>query len=305
MRSGKLAGITAAVMLLVGCASGSNVPNPNPSESKPLVVATFTVLASIASEIAGDRVEVRSLIKTGAEVHGYEPTPSDIRSVADADLIIYNGFGLEGWFEKFSQHADAPIARVTEGITEIYIDGYSGSVVNPHVWMSPTDAAKIAENIAKEFIKLDPDGAEYFEKRVSEFSSKLETMRESAIQEIAQLPEDSRALVTCEGAFSYLTRDLGLSEKYLWPVNAEQQVRPRTLAGVIDFVRDSRVKAVFCESTVNDSTMQGVARETGAQFGGILYVDSISEADGPVPTFLQLLEYDISLIVDALASPVA
>jgi manganese/iron transport system substrate-binding protein len=120
---------------------------------------------------------------------------------------------------------------------------------------------------------------------------------------IAQIPEENRWLVTCEGAFSYLARDFGLKELYLWPMNADQVGTPQQVRKVIDGVRDNAIPVVFCESTVNTDPAKQVARETGALFGGVLYVDSLSGPDGPVPSYLDLLRIDAETIADALEPP--
>ena len=290
-----LAGLTTAAAVMAGCAA------PRANAGEPVVLTTFTVLADIARNVAGDRLEVRSITKAGAEIHGYEPTPRDIAAASDAALILDNGLGLESWFARFVDTADAPHAVVSDGIDTIDItgDAYAGKP-NPHAWMSPLNVQIYVENIVAAFSELDPAGADAYAANGAAYTRQLQQVHDELVAELAALPERQRALVTCEGAFSYLARDAGLTEAYIWPVNAEQQATPQQIRDAISFVDDHDVPAVFCESTVSDRPMRQVAEATGAAFGGILYVDSLSEADGPVPTYLDLIRHDADTIVAGL-----
>ncbi|WP_297083074.1 metal ABC transporter substrate-binding protein [uncultured Demequina sp.] len=295
----------AAALVLAACSTGA-APRSSGSateagEDAPLVLTTFTVLADMASEVAGDDLRVESITKVGAEIHGYEPTPGDIARAADADLILDNGLGLEAWFEQFVASVDAPHVVVSEGIDPIDIagDAYEGRP-NPHAWMSPVLAQSYVDAMAEAFADLDPDNADAYAQRAEEYKGELQAVQDELQTALAAVPEEQRALVTCEGAFSYLARDAGLEEIYIWPVNAEQQATPQQITQAIARVEESGVPAVFCESTVSDRPMQQVVEATGATFAGVLYVDSLSEPDGPVPTYLDLIRYDAQLIASAL-----
>jgi manganese transport system substrate-binding protein len=266
-----------------------------------VVLTTFTVLADIAENVAGEHLRVESITKVGAEIHGYEPTPGDVRTAAEADLILDNGLNLEAWFAQFVESADAPHVVASEGVEAIDIagDAYAGTP-NPHAWMSPLNVQDYVDTMAEAFSELAPEHATDFADNAEAYKAELQQVQDELVDELAALPENQRALVTCEGAFSYLARDAGLTERYIWPVNAEQQATPRQITAAIEFVRANDVPAVFCESTVSDAPMQQVVEATGARFGGVLYVDSLSEADGPVPTYLDLVRYDARTIVDGL-----
>ncbi len=264
-------------------------------------MTSFTVLADIARNVGGEAVVVESITKPGVEIHGYEPTPSDIRRVADADLILENGFGLELWFDDFMARVDAPRVVVTDGIETIPIEsGHYAGDANPHAWMSPLNVITYAENIADAFAELDPDRADQFAANAAAYADELRDVHAGLVDALVDLPEHQRALVTCEGAFSYLARDAGLGEAYLWPVNSDADPTPKQVVDVIDFVRDNQVPAVFCETTVSDDLQRRVAREADAHYAGALYVDSLSEPDGPVPTYLDLIQYDVDTIIDGL-----
>lgn len=288
-----------SLIILTGCAAQAGTPSI-PVE-RPTVLTTFTVLADIAQNVAGEHVRVESITKTGAEIHGYEPTPGDVRRASDADLMLDNGLNLELWFEQFVDSVDVPHVVVSDGVDIIGIaeDAYSGHP-NPHAWMSPLNVQLYVDAIVDALSDLDPAHGADFAANGESYKAELQAVHDELVAELATLPENQRALVTCEGAFSYLARDAGLTEQYIWPVNAEQQATPRQIASVIEFVRTNDVPAVFCESTVSDKPMQQVVDATDAVFGGTLYVDSLSEADGPVPTYLDLIRYDAKTILDAL-----
>ncbi|KSU53340.1 MULTISPECIES: metal ABC transporter substrate-binding protein [unclassified Gordonia (in: high G+C Gram-positive bacteria)] len=287
--------LAAVCTILAGCTLSSRLPD------EKVVLTTFTVLADIASEVAGDRLQVESITKPGAEIHGYEPTPGDIRRAATASLVLDNGLNLEAWFAQFVDGLDVRHVVVSEGVEPIDIasDAYAGKP-NPHAWMSPVNVQIYVDNMVRAFTELDPDGAGTFESNATAYKRQLQQVQTDLTSALAGLPANERALVTCEGAFSYLAHDAGLVERYIWPVNAEQQATPQQVAETIDFVRANRVPGVFCESTVSDAPMRQVVNATDARFGGTLYVDSLSEADGPVPTYLDLIRHDVATIVSGL-----
>ena len=267
------------------------------------VVTTFTILADMARNVAGDHAVVVSITKPGAEIHGYQPTPRDFVRASDADLILWNGLNLERWFEQFIDNlGDMPSAVLSDGIAPVSIaEGAYQGLANPHGWMGLGNALVYVDNIRDALSAHDPDNAAAYAANAEAYKTRIRDTVGPLRDRIAELPENRRWLVTCEGAFSYLARDFGLREAYLWPINADQTGTPQQVRGVIDIVRENDIPAVFCESTVNQAPAEQVARETGARYGGVLYVDSLSEADGPVPTYLDLLRVDAQTIADALA----
>lgn len=272
------------------------------ADDKMKVVTTFTVIADMAANVAGDAAEVVSVTKPGAEIHGYEPTPQDIVRASDADLILWNGMNLELWFEQFlSNLKDIPAATLTDGINPIPIGAgsYEGKP-NPHAWMGLDNALIYIDNIVEAFAEHDPDNAAIYVKNAAAYKDKLRATIEPLREQVSKIPEAERWLVTCEGAFSYLARDFGMKELYLWPMNADQVGTPQQVRAVIDGVRDNDIPVVFCESTVNTAPAKQVARETGAAYGGELYVDSLSEANGRVPTYLDLLRVTSQTVANGL-----
>lgn len=269
-------------------------------------VTTFTVIADMARNVAGDAAVVESITKPGAEIHNYQPTPRDILKAQDADLILWNGLNLELWFEKFFQNlSEVPGVIVSDGIEAMgIVEGpYSGKP-NPHAWMSPENALVYIDNIRDAFAQHDPDNAEIYKANAEAYKVRVSAMIAPIRAKLDSIPEDRRWLVTSEGAFSYLARDFGLKELYLWPINADQQGTPQQVRKVIDAMRRHKIPAIFSESTVSDKPARQVARETGAHYGGVLYVDSLSEADGPVPTYVDLLRVTSDTIARGLADGV-
>ncbi|QPM90012.1 metal ABC transporter substrate-binding protein [Pseudooceanicola algae] len=275
---------------------------PASAEDRLKVVTTFTVIADMASHVAGDAAEVVSITKPGAEIHGYEPTPGDIVGAHDADLLLYNGLNLELWFDQFIRNlGDMPSATISDGIDPmpIALGAYEGKP-NPHAWMGLENAQIYIDNIAAALSEADPEHADLYAVNADEYKAEIRQTIEPLKARVAEIPEGQRWLVTCEGAFSYLARDFGMQELFLWPINADQTGTPQQVRQVIDGVREHDIPVVFCESTVNTKPAQQVARETGAHYGGVLYVDSLSEPDGPVPSYLDLLRVTSQTIADGL-----
>jgi manganese/iron transport system substrate-binding protein len=267
------------------------------------VVTTFTVFADMAKNVVKDRAEVVSITRPGAEIHNYQPTPGDIRRAQGADLILWNGLNLELWFEKFFENlSDVPGILLTEGIEPMSIgEGPYNGKPNPHAWMSPENGVIYVQNMAKAFGKYDPDNAEFYNANAETYIEELRAISAPIKASIDAIDENSRWLVTSEGAFSYLARDFGLQELFIWPINADQQGTPQQVRKVIDTVREFNIPAVFSESTVSANPAQTIANETDAIYGGVLYVDSLSEADGPVPTYIDLLKVTVDTIAEGLS----
>ncbi|WP_064685540.1 metal ABC transporter substrate-binding protein [Rhizobium bangladeshense] len=273
------------------------------AQEKFKAVTTFTVIADMAKNVAGDAAIVESITKPGAEIHGYQPTPGDIQRAQGAQILLSNGLNLELWFQKFYRNLkDVPDVVVSTGVQPMGISEgpYSGKP-NPHAWMSPKNAIIYVDNIRDAFVKYDPENAEVYKANADAYKKEIEATIAPIREKLGTIPEDKRWLVSSEGAFSYLARDVGLKELYLWPINADQQGTPQQVRKVVDAVRANNIPAVFSESTVSDKPARQVARETGAHYGGVLYVDSLSEADGPTPTYIDLLRVTSDTIVKGLA----
>ncbi|MEI6328303.1 MAG: metal ABC transporter substrate-binding protein [Pseudanabaena sp. ELA645] len=317
--SKKLQSTVFSLFLVVGLSACTDQPNStqsnqntdsNPQKEtvrkdrngKKVILTTFTVLADMAQNVAGDKAIVESITKLGAEIHGYQVTPSDLERGQDADLILENGLNLERWADRFyNSLPKVPHVTLSEGFAPVNIteETYQGKP-NPHAWMSPQNALIYVENIRKSLVKLDPVNAAAYDANAKAYSLKIRAVDEKLKQAIAAIPPEKRFIVSCEGAFSYIARDYGLKEVYIWPVNAEQQATPKQIQKVIETVRANKIPSVFCESTVSNKPQLQVAKETGAKFAGVFYVDSLSPPDGVAPTYLRLLEYNVNTLIKGL-----
>ncbi|EAA7276132.1 iron/manganese ABC transporter substrate-binding protein SitA [Salmonella enterica] len=286
-----LAGIVAILAL-----------SPAYAKEKFKVITTFTVIADMAKNVAGDAAEVSSITKPGAEIHEYQPTPGDIKRAQGAQLILANGLNLEQWFARFYQHlSGVPEVVVSTGVKPMGItEGPYNGKPNPHAWMSAENALIYVDNIRDALVKYDPDNAQIYKQNAERYKAKIRQMADPLRAELEKIPADQRWLVTSEGAFSYLARDNDMKELYLWPINADQQGTPKQVRKVIDTIKKHHIPAIFSESTVSDKPARQVARESGAHYGGVLYVDSLSAADGPVPTYLDLLRVTTETIVNGI-----
>lgn len=271
---------------------------PAQAKDKLKVVTTFTIIQDIAQNVAGDAAVVESITKPGAEIHDYQPTPKDIIKAQKADLILWNGLNLERWFERFfSELRNVPAVVVTEGITPMAIrEGSYKNNPNPHAWMSPNNALIYIENIRKALVEHDPENAAIYNQNAARYAEQIKQLDAPLRERLSRIPQEKRWLVSSEGAFSYLTKDYGFKEVYLWPINAEEQGSPQQVKKVIDTVRKYNIPVVFSESTISDNPARQVSKETGAKYGGVLYVDSLSTADGPVPTYIDLLNTTVDTI---------
>ncbi|RXZ36934.1 metal ABC transporter substrate-binding protein [Oxalobacteraceae bacterium CAVE-383] len=267
---------------------------------KPLhVVTTFTIIQDIAQNVAGTAAVVDSITRPGAEIHDYQPTPRDIVKVQSADLVLWNGLNLERWFLKFFDNVrNVPSAVLTDGIAPIGIgEGPYAGKPNPHAWMSPANGLLYIENVRRALSKADPANADVYARNAAAYAARVKALDAPLRQRLARIPAAQRWLVSSEGAFSYLVRDYGMREAYLWPINADEQGTPQQVRKVIDLVRANRIPVVFSESTISDRAAKQVAREAeGTRYGGVLYVDSLSAADGPVPTYIDLLKVTVETI---------
>ena len=269
--------------------------------NKEVILASFTVLADIIENVAKDEFVVKSITKPGVEVHGYQPTPSDLIKASKAFVFIDNGFGFELWAEKFVSNLQIKRVTISNRLEPIFIseDFYKGKP-NPHAWISPKRGMIYVDIIVDSLSELKPSKAELFKNNGQIYKNKIAKIDKDFSLFINNLEKNNRYLVTCEGAFSYLTNDYGLKEAYLWPVNAESQITPKRMARTISLVKNKNIPSVFCESTVSNESQMVVASETGAKFGGDLFVDSLSQDNKSANTYLKMLQHNLTLIKKGL-----
>lgn len=270
------------------------------AEEKIRLVTTFTIIADIAKNVAGDRVIVESITKPGVEIHNYKPTPKDVLRARKADIILWNGLNLEQWFSRFFSNVDnTPSVVISNGIKPISIfEGEYTGKPNPHAWMSTKNALVYVDNIYNALADIDPKNKEYYANNANKYSEEILKIQSKIKKKLKFIEPSKRFLVTSEGAFSYLAEDLNMQEIYLWPMNSDRQGSPQQIRKVIDTVLKNDIPVVFSESTVSDKPAKQVASETNAIYGGVLFVDSLSEKDGIVPSYLDLLDVTTDRIVN-------
>ena len=292
------------ILILVALTTTSckNISEVDKSNKKLLLVS-FTVLEDIVKNIVGEEFNVKSITKPGMEVHGYQTTPSDLIKGSRAEVFIDNGFGFELWAEKFVSNLKVKRITIANNLKPLFIgeDAYKGKP-NPHAWISPKRGIIYVDTLSRALSELKPESKTVFKKNAEIYKNKLLEIDEDFSLFLNTLKKNQKYLVSCEGAFTYLTNDYGLKEAYLWPVNAESQITPKRMAKVINLVKTNDIPAVFCESTVSSESQLAVARETGAKFGGNFFVDSLSEKNGPASSYIDLLNHNLNLIKQAFST---
>ena len=280
---------------VIGCKKKYNLDE----SKKEIILTSFTVLEDIIKNIVKEEFIVQSITKPGIEVHGYQPTPSDLTNASKAFVFVDNGFGFELWSEKFVSNLKFKRITIANDLIPVFIseDAYKGKP-NPHAWISPKRGLVYVDTLVQSLSNLRPSKKEFFEENAKIYKSQLSNIDKDFSLFINKIKIKNKYLVSCEGAFSYLTKDYGLKEAYLWPVNAESQITPKRMTRVINLVKNKKIPTIFCESTVNNESQLIVASETGASFGGNLFVDSLSDVNGPAPTYLDMLKYNLKLIKD-------
>ena len=291
--------LTLVALSTTSCKNISEVDKSN----KKLLLVSFTVLEDIVKNIVGEEFNVKSITKPGMEVHGYQTTPSDLIKGSRAEVFIDNGFGFELWAEKFVSNLKVKRITMANNLKPLFIgeDAYKGKP-NPHAWISPKRGIIYVDTLSRALSELKPQSKTVFKKNAEIYKNKLLEIDEDFSLFLNTLKKNQKYLVSCEGAFTYLTNDYGLKEAYLWPVNAESQITPKRMAKVINLVKTNDIPAVFCESTVSSESQLAVARETGAKFGGNFFVDSLSEKNGPASSYIDLLNHNLNLIKQAYST---
>ena len=264
------------------------------------VVASFSILGDFVKNVGGDRVEVTTLVGPDGDVHVYTPTPSDARKIADAKLLIVNGFGLEGWLSRLLQAAGgkASIVTVTSGIAPLRL----GSDADPHAWQSVANAKKYVANIRDALAAADPPDAEFFRQNAQAYLARLDALDGEVRQAVDQIPESRRKVISTHDAFGYFAARYGIA--FIAPIGVSTEAEPsaRDIAKIIAQVKAERIPAVFLERIGDPRLMRRISAETGARIGGTLYSDSLSDEKGEAPTYIDMVRHNIRTLTSALAN---
>jgi zinc/manganese transport system substrate-binding protein len=269
------------------------------AEQRINVVASFSILADMVRNVGGDRVEVAALVGPDGDAHVYAPTPADAKKVADARLLVINGFGFEGWLPRLLQASGskAPIAVATTGITPRQRGGHE----DPHAWQSVANAKIYVGNIRDALIALAPDDAAVFKANAEAYLAKLDTLDREVREAMAKIPETRRKVITTHGAFGYFADAYGVQFVAPLGVSTDSEPSARDIAAIISQIRAAKIPAVFLENISDPRLIERIAAETGARVGGTLYSDSLTGEKGPAPTYIDMVRHNIKALTSALA----
>ena len=315
MNSMKKLLVAALVVLgIAGCATGKENSSQTTSataESKKLqVVTTNSIIYDMTKNIAGDLVDLHSIVPVGQDPHEYEPLPEDVQKVQKADLIFYNGINLENggnaWFTKMVKNAKKEANKdyfaVSDGVKVIYLEGQNeAGKEDPHAWLNIENGIIYAKNIAKQLIAKDPKNKEAYEKNLKAYVEKLEALDKDAKARIAKIPEEKRLIVTSEGCFKYFSKAYDIPSAYIWEINTEEEGTPEQITKLVRQLRDSKVPSLFVESSVDDRPMKTVSQETGKPIHSTIFTDSIAEEGKDGDSYYSMMKWNLDKIIEGLS----
>ncbi len=263
------------------------------------VVASFSILADMARNVGGDRVDVTALVGPDGDAHVYAPTPADAKKVADARLLVINGLGFEGWMPRLLQASGskAPVIVATKGIMPRKMGGHD----DPHAWQSVANARIYVANIRDGLIAVAPDQATIFKANADAYLAKLEALDRELREAVAKIPQERRKVISTHGAFGYFADAYGVTFFSPLSVSTDAEPSARDIAAIIAQIRDAKIPAVFLENITDPRLIQRIAAETGAKVGGTLYSDSLTGEKGPAPTYIDMVRHNIKALTSALA----
>ncbi|MGI8386719.1 metal ABC transporter substrate-binding protein [Robertmurraya sp. P23] len=299
-----------AIVILAGCGGNKVSKEEGDGKSDKLqVVTTYSILYDIVKNIGGDQIEIHSLAPIGSNPHEFDPRPLDVQKTTDADVVFYNGLNLEAgnsWFEKLMVTAgkngeDAPVYRMSEGVEPKHLTtkGNEGEE-DPHAWLDIRNGIKYAKNVRDALIKVDPDHADIYETNAKEYIEKLEKLHQNAVESFNKIPKEKRFLVTSEGAFKYFSDAYGFEAGYIWEINSENQGTPQQVKEIVDIIKSREVATLFVETSIDPRSMEMVSSETGVPIGGKLFTDSLGKPDEDGDTYIKMMEWNITIILDNL-----
>jgi zinc/manganese transport system substrate-binding protein len=287
---------------LVGLALAASTALTQPSsahaQGRLNVVASFSILGDFAKNVGGDRVEVSTLVGANGDVHVYTPAPADAKKIADAKLVIINGFGLEGWLPRLVQSSGskARIVTATDGITP----RIAGAAPDPHTWQSVANAKIYVANIRDALVAADPADTAGFRANAEGYLADLDGLDREVKAAMASIPPDHRKVISTHGAFGYFAAAYGVEFIAPLGVSTDSEASARDIAGIITQIRTAKIPAVFIENVSDPRLIQRISAETGARIGGTLYSDSLTGEKGEAPTYIDMVRHNIKALTDAL-----
>ena len=300
--------LLVAIVGLVACSSQKS--SSDSSSSKLNVVATNSIIADITKNIAGDKINLHSIVPVGQDPHEYEPLPEDVKKTSKADLIFYNGINLEtggnAWFTKLVENAQKKENKdyyaVSEGVDVIYLEGQNEKgKEDPHAWLNLENGIIYAQNIAKRLIEKDPDNKATYEKNLKAYVEKLTALDKEAKEKFNNIPEEKKMIVTSEGCFKYFSKAYNVPSAYIWEINTEEEGTPDQIKSLVEKLRKTKVPSLFVESSVDDRPMKTVSKVTNITIYAKIFTDSIAEKGEDGDSYYSMMKYNLDKISEGLA----
>ena len=300
--------LLVAIVGLVACSSQKS--SSDSSSSKLNVVATNSIIADITKNIAGDKINLHSIVPVGQDPHEYEPLPEDVKKTSKADLIFYNGINLEtggnAWFTKLVENAQKKENKdyyaVSEGVDVIYLEGQNEKgKEDPHAWLNLENGIIYAQNIAKRLIEKDPDNKATYEKNLKAYVEKLTALDKEAKEKFNNIPEEKKMIVTSEGCFKYFSKAYNVPSAYIWEINTEEEGTPDQIKSLVEKLRKTKVPSLFVESSVDDRPMKTVSKDTNIPIHAKIFTDSIADKGEEGDSYYSMMKYNLDKISEGLA----
>ena len=306
----KLGFLSLIFMLAVGLFACSNANKNSNTSEKLKVVATNSIIADITKNIAGDKIDLHSIVPVGQDPHEYEPLPDDVKKTSQADLIFYNGINLEtggnAWFTKLVQNAkkeeNKDYYAVSDGVEVIYLEGQNEKgKEDPHAWLNLENGMIYAKNIAKQLSAKDPKNKDFYEANLKNYLEKLETLDKEAKQKFNNIPKEKKMIVTSEGCFKYFSKAYNVPSAYIWEINTEEEGTPDQIKTLVEKLRKTKVPSLFVESSVDERPMQTVSKDTNIPIYEKIFTDSIAEPGQNGDSYYNMMKWNLDKIAEGLA----